>query len=354
MNLARVLADYDYRVPRTRIALSPAVPRDAARLLVFDRSTGRVRFDTFKRLGRHLPPRSLIVLNDTRVVPARLTLTKPTGGKVRLLYVGHTDSSIRALTSSAIPAGTTLTFARGVTCRVLRQHKNFLDLAPSFPMQRLFAVLERYGTTPLPLYLRHSPLSESQRKHRYQTVFAKVRGSVAAPTASLHLTKPLLRYLRQAGHGISYVTLHVNLGTFAPLNERNLRTSSLHVEHYEIPANSVKSIRSAVIHNRPIVAVGTTVVRALESSFNRRGDCVRTRGSTRLFIRPGYRFKIVNGMITNFHVPRSSLLMLVAAFIGKTRLFRLYDVAEKKRFRFYSFGDGMLLLNHDRSRHVRQ
>lgn len=344
MTLRRVLARYDYRFPKSLIALTPAAPRDSARLLIYRRGTRTPEFDTFSNLGQYLPPRSVIVFNRTKVIPARLTMTKPTGGMVRMLYVDHTATTVRMMTDATVPDGMQLTLTASLSVTVLRHEGKYVIVKPSFPLSSLIRILKRHGSTPLPPYLRHSPLSEAQRKSQYQTVFAKTDGSVAAPTASLHVTTSLIARLKRAGHDIRFVTLHVNLGTFAPVTENHLRTGTLHVEHFDIDQKTKEFLNAAKAAGRPIIAVGTTVVRTLESSVRRPGILSQRTGDTSLFIRPGFRFKFINGMITNFHVPRSSLLMLVAAFIGRERLFRLYRTAIARRFRLFSFGDGMLLL----------
>jgi len=211
-------------------------------------------------------------------------------------------------------------------------------LSPSFPIGDVQKVFMQYGETPIPPYIKNTKLSETQLREKYQTVFAKNTGSVAAPTASLHFTEELLEKLKQQGIQIEFVTLHVNLGTFSPLTEEALKTGKLHKEWYEISEKTAKALMKAKQEGRHIIAVGTTAVRTLEQSEGKAGE-----GETRLFIRPGDKFKFIDGMITNFHVPKSSLLMLVSAFVGREKLFELYGEAMKKDFRFFSFGDGMLL-----------
>ncbi|TRZ52551.1 tRNA preQ1(34) S-adenosylmethionine ribosyltransferase-isomerase QueA, partial [bacterium] len=199
-------------------------------------------------------------------------------------------------------------------------------------------IFQKYGETPIPPYIKNTKLSEMQLREKYQTVFAKKTGSVAAPTASLHFTEELLEKLKKQGIQIEFVTLHVNLGTFSPLTEEALKTGKLHKEWYEISEKTAEALIKAKKEGRPIIAAGTTTVRTLEQLEGKAGA-----GETRLFIRPCDKFKFIDGMITNFHVPKSSLLMLVSAFVGREKLFELYDEAMKKDFRFFSFGDGMLL-----------
>ena len=351
MKLERLLAQYNYHVPEHLIAQQPARPRDSARLLVYDRRTKKVQFDTFRNLEKYLPLRAVVVFNQTKVLPARLTLTKRTGGKVHVLYTATEGKYIRVLADRALstPAspsgrGETLRLTKRITFTVVRRVDNQWLLTPSFPIARLRTIFDRYGVAPLPPYIKHSPLTETERKAQYQTVFAKASGSVAAPTASLHFTKPLIAKLKRKGFGIQYVTLHVNLGTFAPMTEDQLRKKRLHAEWYNVDARTARALNTARREGRPIVAVGTTVARTLEAAAGARGRVRAGVGHTQLFIQPGYAFRVVNSLITNFHVPKSSLLMLVASFAGRKTTLDAYERAKTAGFRFFSFGDGMLIL----------
>lgn len=337
-----VLKHYDYALPEALIAQAPASPRDSAQLLVYERATGAVRYDTFRHLAKYLPPRSVLVCNETKVIPARFVVRKPTGGKAVLLYVRTEGKEIIAMSDRPLPVGEVVTVASRVRFRVMSQEK-YTRLAPLFSIARLPKVLEQYGITPIPPYIKHTPLSERALREKYQTIFARRRGSVAAPTASLHFTKRLLRDLKKAGHDVVFVTLHVNLGTFAPIKEEYWRYGKLHEEWYEIPRAAAAALNRAKKSGRPIVAVGTTVVRTLESA-TRNGRVRVGRRTTDFFIRPGYRFAFVDHLITNFHVPRSSLMMLVSALMSREKLLALYRAAIKRGFRFFSFGDGMLIV----------
>lgn len=338
---AKLLADYDYALPRRRIALTPASPRDSAKLLVYDRKFRAVRYDVFSNLGKYLPPGAVLVFNETKVVPARLALYKPTGGKVDALYIGANAHNIMALLDKTVEVGTELSLGR-YSFKVLKKINSEYILKPSFPPTKMGRVLERFGQTPLPPYLRHSPLHEAARRRLYQTIFARSPGSVAAPTASLHFTPKLLNTLKRQGVGMAFVTLHVNLGTFFPLTEKQVRAGRLHKETLTINAATRKKLMAWKRRGRPIIAVGTTVVRTLESVFGSTRP-VKNTGTTDLFILPGYKFKFVDGLVTNFHVPKSSLMMLVAALVGRQQLLRLYAKAQQHDFRFFSFGDGMLV-----------
>ncbi len=223
---------------------------------------------------------------------------------------------------------------------VAKKENQFYFLKPNFPVSRTKSVLQKYGKTPLPPYIKNSPLSEKQKRDQYQTVFAKTGLSVAAPTASLHFTKKLMNQLKKQGIEIKFIQLDVNLGTFAPLTEHNLKTGRLHLETYEINKKVFADIIKAKKSKRPIIAVGTTAVRTLESAMKFK----RLSGQTDLFIHPPYKFKLVDGLITNFHVPKSSLMMLVSTLVGRKKLLYLYQKAIQQNFRFFSFGDGMLII----------
>lgn len=353
MSLEESQAAYDYALPAQLIATAPAHPRDSARLLIFDQLTNHTSFDTFRNITNYLPKNAVLVFNETRVIPARMHVRKQTGGVITLLFLGtviqtthrdafsspHLPDAIRVLAEGKIKSGDILVWQNGHTFTVDSRDEKEATLTPSFPINQLHSMLERYGETPLPPYMKNSPLSETERREKYQTVFAKENGSVAAPTAGLHFTKELLQKITDHGCAIRYVTLHVNLGTFAPLTEEHLRTHSLHEETYAIDSNTAQFLNDAKREGRPIIAVGTTVVRTLESAF---GTGSMT-GTTTLFLSPENPPQFVDGLITNFHVPKSSLLMLTAAFTKREKLLDLYQQAIERKFRFFSFGDGMMI-----------
>lgn len=338
----KILEDYDYDLPESFIAQNPATPRDSAKLLVYDRKTDKVSFDTFKNLVKYLPKNSVLVFNQTKVIPARIFVTKKTGGKIALLFIRRQNDKLVFLANKKLEAGTKLT--AGKYYFVVRQKKdNEYFMEPSFPVEKHSDVLENIGITPLPPYIKHTTLSEKKLREEYQTVFAKQEGSVAAPTASLHFTNDLMKKIKLAGHKIYFVTLHVNLGTFAKLTEEHVRSEKLHEEYFEISFDTAKKLNNARSENKTIIAVGTTVVRTLESAVNSQDKLEKLSGNTDLFIADGYNLKFVNSLITNFHVPKSSLLMLVSAFTPRKILFKLYKTAQEKNFRFFSFGDGMFI-----------
>lgn len=361
---------YDYTLPPSLIATRPASPRDAARLFIYDTLRDEITFDTFSNLGAHLPEHSLLVLNDTKVVPARAMLKKETGGKIEILFLvnewrrNSADEPIPALVDRKIAVGANVFFDESKnSLTVVRQNENIFYLKPNFPANEIFKLLDKNGVTPLPKYIKGSNLSEAKLRKEYQAVFGEKPASVAAPTASLHFTNSLLARLEKRGVAKTFVTLNVGLGTFAPVSAENIAHGTLHTEFLTIPARSCVTIATHKNKGEPVVAVGTTVVRALEAEeskiLSRNSDTHRgTRGTmndindvTQIFIRPPYTFKIVDAMVTNFHLPGTSLMMLVQAFLSqqcaktnrKKALVDLYKIAIEEKFRFYSFGDAMLI-----------
>lgn len=340
---------YNYSFPAGLIAQTPAHPRDSARLLVYNQSADAVAMTTFRELPKWLPANAVLIVNNSKVIPARLRAVRDSGGAVEVFYLRHNNQAITALVNRKLTIGEKISLAPDVYFTVQKKAGKYSTLIPSFPMTDIFAVLDRFGTTPIPPYIKHSSLSEARLKEEYQTVFADQPGSVAAPTASLHFTPALLEAIKRAGHDILAVTLHVNLGTFAPLTAGQLASGRLHAEHYAIDPQTAALLNKAKQAGRPMIAVGTTTVRTLESASNDRGKLEYLNGVTDLFIRPGYSFKFIDNIITNFHVPTSSLLMLVAAFIGREKLLELYATAINAQFRLFSFGDGMMIVKQQKS-----
>ncbi len=340
---------YDYSLPENLVAHEPASPRDAARLFVYDTATDEVVLDTFRNIGVHLPARTFLVLNKTKVVPARLDLKKPTGGKVVALFLTNEHSAkntVRALFDRGAKLGEGLALAPGKFAEVVAQEKNIFTLRLPFGRGALIKLLERRGTMPIPPYLRGTTLSSLKLRREYQTVFAKKTGSAAAPTASLHFTEHVFADLRQRGIGKEFITLHVGLGTFAPVTPEQIKEGRLHEEWFEISKAAAADIALRKKNGERLVAVGTTVVRTLESAVRERGF-YSGLGTTDMFIQPSYRFRAVDALLTNFHVPKSSLMMLVDAFLvhkhSKRRILDLYKIAIREKFRFFSFGDAMLI-----------
>lgn len=341
-NFEHLLATYDYSVPPEAIAQAPVNPRDSAKLLVYDRASGKVAIDIFRNLAHHLPPQAVLVLNDTKVVPARLRLVRENGSTVEILYVRTDGGKIIALANKKLRPATALFHNNEQLFTVVAQVGKEYRLQPTFPIAEIFDVLDHVGIMPLPPYIKHSPLSPAQAREEYQTVFAHHPGSIAAPTASLHFTPELLAQLPTQGFSLAYLTLHVNLGTFAPLAPQQIREGRLHEEALTVTAETAGQLERARHDGRPLLPVGTTALRTLETAINH-NKITATQGMTDIFIQPGYTFKATDGLITNFHVPRSSLLMLVAALVGREKLLELYALALKNDFRFFSFGDAMLI-----------
>lgn len=340
----RLLDLYDYEFPQDLIAQEPVFPRDSAKLLVYDKQKNKAAYDTFKNLAKYLPQKAVLVFNETKVIPARLAAKKETGGKVNILYLSAEGKELKVMADRKLPAGGKIFLSDSVFFTVSGQKEKYYFLRPSFSVKKLYGVLEKYGAAPLPPYIKHSPLTKKQLKEKYQAVFARHKGSVAAPTASLHFTGRSMRSLRKSGFDVCFVTLHVNLGTFAPLEEKNIKEKKLHKEFYQIDKKTADFLNRAKKEGRPIIGVGTTAVRALESAARFSGKIDNLSGITDIFIEEGYKSKFTDGIVTNFHVPRSSLLMLVSAFAGRKRLLKLYRQAIQRKFRLFSFGDGMLIV----------
>lgn len=338
----------DYELPPDLIAETPLSDRDGARLLVMSRFTGVVAHKRVLDLPSLLPP-SLFVVNDTRVIPARLVGQKASGGRVELLLIerlspaGKEESwlamvkgskSLREGMSFQIAAG-----ALGVTVLAKRDDGN-LELRLTGE-QDVLEVVARVGEIPLPPYIRRAP-SEAD-KERYQTLFAREAGAVAAPTAGLHFSERLLESLKEQGHTFASVTLHVGPGTFMPLRTEDLTEHRMHAERYVVPEETASAIRDAKREGRPVVAVGTTVMRTLESVAAELGEVREHAGATSIFIYPPYEFRVIDALFTNFHLPRSTLLALVMAFGGEAEVRAAYAQAVSERYRFFSYGDAMLL-----------
>lgn len=345
---------YSYNLPEEFIAKRPASPRDSSRILIYNTLHDEVCFDRFWNLDKYLPKTSFLVLNNTKVVPARAILKKETGGNVEVLFLVNEwkrGNQIPVIVNKKILVGSKLFFDTRRFFRVIKQEEQTFFLEPNFNAGELLKILNKKGITPIPKYIKNSGLSEKELRKKYQTIFSKIPGSVAAPTASLHFTERLFDKLRKEGTEKIFVTLNVGRGTFAPVGEENITRGTLHREFLSISEKSIERIREQKKKKKPIVAVGTTVVRTLESqaakilSSRFHGAIV---DDTQIFIHPPYDFKIVNILITNFHLPDTSLMMLVEAFLdykhAKRHLVDLYETAIKEKFRFYSFGDAMVIL----------
>jgi S-adenosylmethionine:tRNA ribosyltransferase-isomerase len=338
--------DFDYDLPRELIAYFPAKEREDARLMVLERSAGSIRHSRFKHLGKFLRAGDLLVVNDTTVIKARLRGRKePTGGGVEVLVLREIDSNrweVLVSPSRRIHVGTEIELGNGYSCRIVERLEGAKRVAEfSAPVA---TVVESVGMVPLPPYIKREPVDSDLE--RYQTIFASKWGSVAAPTAGLHFSQGLLDGLLADGILLVTVTLHVGMGTFVPVKEDDPRRHILEPEYFEIDEACCRKIKETRSGGSRVVAVGTTAVRALETAADRSigGHLAPQRGWTHKYILPPYDFKVVDALITNFHLPRSTLLMLVSAFAGKDYVMEAYGEAVREKYRFFSYGDAMLIL----------
>ena len=337
-------SDFDYDLPQHFIAQTPLEPRDSSRLMVLDRQQGEIRHTHFHQLGQFLRRGDLLILNETRVIPARLLGRKhPSGGRMELLLLHQQDDRTwEALVGGkGLKRGSQLRLDGGMDAEIVE------SLEGSRRMVRFAEPVDlhliQYGHTPLPPYI-HQHLENPER---YQTVYAQHAGSSAAPTAGLHFTPALLQALQEQGVQLTWITLHVGLDTFAPVTEESPEAHSIHTEWCTLSSEAAAVINQTRREGGRLIAVGTTSVRTLESAARlaASGDAVAPyTGNTDIFILPGYPFRAVDGMITNFHLPRSTLIMLVSAFAGRGNILNAYEVAKRENYRFYSFGDAMLIL----------
>ena len=337
------VSEYHYDLPESLIAQHPTAKRGSSRLLCVDGGHDDLHDRQFSDLPSLLRENDLLVLNDTRVVPARMYGAKDSGGRVEVMLERlHTDGSatVQIRASKSPRPGTRIDLERAqVTVQVSQREGEFYRLV--FPHASPAAeVFEAHGETPLPPYIKRS--ADEDDRERYQTVYAKIPGAVAAPTAGLHFDQPLLDRVQQMGVDIGFITLHVGAGTFQPLRVEDLRAHQMHAETIDVSPGLCDAIDETRRRGGRVVAVGTTVVRALETAANT-GVLAPYHGETRLFIYPGYRFRVVDVLLTNFHLPGSSLLMLVCAFAGHSRILRAYQHAVNQRYRFFSYGDAMWL-----------
>lgn len=340
------LDDFDYDLPPELIAQSPAAQRAASRLLHLDGATGALSDRFFRDIAELIAPGDVMVFNNTRVIKARLAGRKKTGGRIEVLIerVLAGDSAFAQVRASHAPReGSVLLLADAVEATVLERQGEFFKLRFE-NCDDVFAVLDRYGALPLPPYIAHAP--QAVDEERYQTVYASEPGAVAAPTAGLHFDGPMLESLGRRGVSIAYLTLHVGAGTFQPVRVQNLAEHEMHSEWYHVPQATVDAIAQARRRGGRIIAVGTTSLRALETAAAA-GKLEAGYGESKLFIMPGYRFRIVERLVTNFHLPKSTLLMLASAFGGMDNIRRAYRHAVEHRYRFFSYGDAMLIERQD-------
>jgi S-adenosylmethionine:tRNA ribosyltransferase-isomerase len=333
-------ADFSYSLPQQLIAVRPLPRRTASRLLALDGTTGAIRDLQFADLPFLLRPGDLLVLNDTRVLPARLSGRKASGGACEILLERILDDRrilAQARASKGLRPGTTVGLPAGAVARVLARHGELYELELD---RAALPYFESHGSVPLPPYVARA--ADDADRERYQTVYADLPGAVAAPTAGLHFDEDMLVKIRGSGVGIERLTLHVGAGTFQPLRADDLESHRMHAERFRVPLATVHAIESVRRQGGRVIAVGTTVVRALESAAA--GGALEARdGETDIFIRPGYRFRVVDALLTNFHLPESTLLVLVAAFAGRERVLAAYHHAIAGGYRFFSYGDCMFV-----------
>jgi S-adenosylmethionine:tRNA ribosyltransferase-isomerase len=339
------LSSYDYPLDESLIAQAPSADRDHARLMVLDRKTGRFEHRRFSDLVDYLRPSDVLVVNDTRVIPARLLGRKmPGGGRIEVLMLREADGPKQweVLLRGSVAEGQRIQFGPGETAVVRRDLGSGRKILEWIGEEAVDSIIHRLGITPLPPYIRRGPTPEDPE--RYQTVYAAAPGSVAAPTAGLHFTESLLDRIRAHGVKVVSVTLHIGPGTFRPVRCEDIRGHRMDSERYEIDPSAVEALDEVRRRRGRIVAVGTTATRVLESAIREPGRFQGRSGWTDLFITPGYSFKSVDVLVTNFHLPKSTLLMLVSAFAGLPNIKQAYAEALRTRYRFLSFGDAMLIV----------
>ena len=336
------LSTYDYHLPEELIAQTPLEKRDESRLLVFDRKTKDTYHRTFKDIKSFLRKGDVLVINNTRVLPARIQASKETGANIEILLLKRynmTDWEVVMKPAKRVKVGQVLTISPELKCELIDILEDG-NRVIRFIFDGVFEdILSRVGEMPLPHYI-HEKLKD---KERYQTVYNKVDGSAAAPTAGLHFTKELLQEIQDMGVEILEVTLDVGLGTFRPCKEDDITKHKMHTEHYRISEEVAEKINKAKIENRRVIAVGTTSVRTLESAAAKGMPLTADDDDTSIFIYPPYKFKVVDALITNFHLPKSTLVMLVSAFAGYENTMDLYETAVENQYRFFSFGDAMFI-----------
>lgn len=343
-----LLSDFDYDLPLELIAQEPAPERINSRLLMVDRSNGRLAHHRFSDIVRLLPAGCLLVLNDTRVFPARLHGRKETGGAIEVLLLRRAKGEgetweVLCKGGQNLRPRSRVFFSAALVGRWIEAPQAGRGVIQFTCQGDFFSELERVGETPLPPYIKRTGNQKGEDKERYQTVYARQVGAVAAPTAGLHFTEALLSELRHRGVETAFITLHVGIGTFLPVRVQQVEQHKMEEEEYHLGEQAAERITLAKRSGRKVIAVGTTTTRTLESAAGEDGIVHVGHHRTNLFIYPGYRFKVVDGLITNFHLPRSTLLLLVAAFAGRELILKAYAEAVAQRYRFYSYGDAMLI-----------
>ena len=342
------VSDFNYELPEELIAQDPLEKRSNSRLMVLDKLTGKISHRHFYDIKEYLKPGDCLVINNTRVIPARLFGVKhPTGGHVEILLLKrHSDTVWECLVKPGKNArpGMELSFGEGLLLGKIIDIVDEGNRLIEFSFEGIFEeILDQLGEMPLPPYITH----HLEDKNRYQTVYAKYDGSAAAPTAGLHFTTELLDEIRAMGVNIAEVTLHVGLGTFRPVKAEEVLDHHMHSEFYQVSKEAADLINETKAKGGRVISVGTTSTRTLESAAGEDGSLTEKSGWTEIFINPGYKFKVIDGLITNFHLPQSTLIMLVSALAGRESVLAAYETAVKEKYRFFSFGDAMLLIDND-------
>lgn len=337
--------DFFYNLPQELIAQTPLARRDGSRLMVLPLSKDEIQHKHFYDIVDYLEPNDCLIMNNSKVLPARIFGVKETGSIIELLLLKNRGDDIwecLVKPGKRAKTGAKIKIADNLFCEVtdvLEDGNRLIKF--SYPCtQNIYEILDEVGTMPLPPYIKE----KLEDQGRYQTVYAKELGSAAAPTAGLHFTDELIQKVKDKGVSIGYVTLHVGLGTFRPVQVENIENHKMHSESYFIPPETIELIRKTKEKGGRVISVGTTSTRTLESGYDYDGNCIKPYGDTEIFIYPGYKFKMIDGLITNFHLPESTLIMLVAALTGKDKILNAYHTAVAEKYRFFSFGDAMLIL----------
>ncbi len=336
------LSDFDYHLPEALIAQEPCPVRDRSRLMVMDRATGAIGHHTFCDIDEQLIPGDLLVLNDTKVFPCRLLAKKAGGGKAEIFLLAERERNLwDALVRGEGTAGKKLNVAAGIDAEITAAGEDGLRTIRFHGVDDIRTMLPEIAKTPLPPYIKRDAVPAD--RERYQTVYASQEGAVAAPTAGLHFTPELFQKLQAKGIEFATITLHIGPGTFQPVKVERIAEHRMRPERYSLPNEAATSINRAHTEGRRVIAVGTTSLRTIETAAASAGVVTSGQGSSKLFIYPGYHFKAANGIITNFHLPKSTLLMLVSAFARREHILSAYRIAVAERYRFYSYGDAMFI-----------
>ena len=337
--------DFSYDLPEELIAQKPAKVRDESRLMILHRENGKIEHRYFRDIINYLNEGDLLVLNNSKVIPARLFGKKlSTGVEIEVLLLNEKGKDLWEVLvkpGRRVKKGTQISFGGGKLLGETLDYTEFGGRLMKFTCSGNFdEIIDELGEMPLPPYIHEKPVDPG----RYQTVYARERGSVAAPTAGLHFTPELMQELREKGIEMSYLTLHVGLGSFRPVKAENVEEHQMHAEYYELSQQTADLINQKKAEGKRVIAVGTTVTRTLETIASEKGILTASKGWTDIFIYPGYEFKVIDALVTNFHLPRSTLLMLVSAFAGREQILNAYRQAVEERYRFFSFGDAMLII----------